>query len=120
MKNLNRKIGIFKECLIGDEQKPSGFLNAKLKNVLDAQKVVETTFDLVSLNIAELTSIMCEMQHNIQLSEAQVKELKDEVEEQEKKYTKEGMKMRSQSERVTSSWSNGNILLLTLLLPLLL
>ena len=33
---------------------------------------------------------MCEIQNNIQLSEAQVKELKDEVEEQEKKYTKRG------------------------------
>ena len=84
MKNLSRQIGMFKECINGDEeQKPSGFLNGKLKNVLDAQKVVETTFDLVSVNIAELTSIMCEMQNDRQLSEAQVKELKEEVEEQE-------------------------------------
>ena len=33
---------------------------------------------------------MCEMQNNIQLSEAQVNELKAEVQEQENKYTKRG------------------------------
>ena len=64
MKNLARLIGIFKECVNGDEeQKPSEFLNGKLKNVLDTQKIVESTFDLVSLNIAELTSLICEMQN---------------------------------------------------------
>ena len=63
MKNLSRQIGMFKECINGyEDQNPSGFLNGKLKNVLDAQKIVESTFDLVSLNVAELTSIMCEMQ----------------------------------------------------------
>ena len=41
MKNLARQIGIFKECVNGDEeQKPSEFLNGKLKNVLDTQKIV--------------------------------------------------------------------------------
>ena len=95
MKNLSRQIGMFKECVNGDEeQKPSGFLNSKLKNVLDAQKIVESTFDVVSLNMAELTYIMCEMQNDRQLSEAQVKELKEEVREQEKKFTKEGMNWR--------------------------
>ena len=59
-----------------------------LKNVLDAQEVVEKTYDLVTNNIYELTSILCEMQDNIQLSEAQVNELKTEVQEQENKYTK--------------------------------
>ena len=52
VKNLNRKIGIFKDCISSDEQKPSGFLNAKLKNVLDAQEVVEKSYDLVSVNIS--------------------------------------------------------------------
>ena len=38
VKNLNRQIGIFKECASGDEQKPSGFLNAKLKISLMLKK----------------------------------------------------------------------------------
>ena len=83
--SLNRHLGIFKECVSGDDQKPSGFLNSKLKKVHDALTVVENTYDLVTNDIYELTSILCEMQNSIQLSEAQINELKTDVHEQEKK-----------------------------------
>ena len=91
MKNLARQIGIFKELVNGDEeQKPSKLLNDKLESVLKAQKIVESTLDLVSLNIAELTSLMCEMQNARELSEAQIEELKKEITKQENEFNKRG------------------------------
>ena len=107
MKNLSRQIGIFKECVNGDDEKPSEFLNGKLKNVLDTQKIVESTFELVSLNVAELTSLMCEMQNDRQLSEAQVEELRQEVIEQEKKFNKRGDEMEAlirESNKLLIQW----------------
>ena len=41
MTNLSRRIGIFKECVNGDEdQKSSKFLSDELKSVLEAKKIV--------------------------------------------------------------------------------
>ena len=80
MKNLARQIGIFKELVNGDEeQKPSKLLNDKLEYVLKAQKVVESIFDVVTATVAELTSLMCEMQTAKEFSETKVEELKKDI-----------------------------------------
>ena len=48
--------------------------------------MVESSFDLVTNDISEQTSLLCELQNSNSLSEAQVTELKTDVNEQEKKY----------------------------------
>merc|ERR1711888_404076 len=93
MTNLSRKIGIFKECVNDqdeDDQKSSKFLNDELKSVLEAKKIVESTFEVFSDNVAELTSLMCEMQNAKELSEAQVEELKKDITKQENELNKRG------------------------------
>ena len=86
VKSLLREIGLFKECISEEDQQLSGFQNSKHKKVAEALKVVESSFDSVTNDISELTSLLCELQNSNQLSEPQVTELKTDVNEQEKKY----------------------------------
>ena len=107
VKSLNREIGLFKECVSEEDQQPSGFLNSKLKKVNDALKVVESSYDLVTNDIYELTSLLCELQNSTQLSEAQVTELKTDVNEQEKKYegrTNENDVVVSEANKLLVKW----------------
>ena len=58
VKSLIRELGLFKECVSEEDQQLSGFQNSKLKKVAEALKVVESSYDLVTNDISELTSLL--------------------------------------------------------------
>ena len=89
LNDLTRKLGIFKEFVSGldEEDKGSSFVNDELKAVLEAKTTVESTFGIVTKNVADLTALMSEMQlSDSKLTEAHVDQLGKEVTAEEKKY----------------------------------
>ena len=67
------------------EPKPSKLLNGKLEKVQKAQKLVESTFDTIMTTIMDLTSLMCELQNDSNLTDVHIEELKKDIAEQENK-----------------------------------
>ena len=107
VKSRIKELGLFKEFVSEEDQQLSGFQNSKLKKVAEALKVVESSYDLVTDDISELTSLLCELQNSTQLSEAQIAELKTDVSEQEKKYegrTKENDVVVSEANKLLVKW----------------
>ena len=108
MNNLRRQIGIFLELVHDtDPSKPSKLVHSKLEGVLKAQKVVESTYEVVMENVAELTAEMSEMQNDKSLNDKHIEELKKDILDQESKLGKRGdeiEKLMKESNRLLVEW----------------
>ena len=91
----------------GTEPKPSKLINEKLDRMQKAQGKTEASYDTIVSTIMELTSLMCEMQNNINLTSAHVDELKNDIKSQEKAMETRGKSVDGlikESNRIMFEW----------------
>ena len=108
MTNLKRQIGIFLEMVHdADPSKQSKLITNKLEGVLKAQKIVESTYDVITENVATLTAELSEMQNHPDLNEKHVEELKKDILDQETKHEKRGdeyARLMGESNKLLVEW----------------